>query len=157
MSPQTYIMIPILWMRKSRRRQVDLATFTVIMLDSYSRFSLEPQFVSLYPAVQPVSSRVPLDASGSRKHTDHTETNTLLSRGSWFISCPSPFSACICKKRKYYRLVLTNTLQHSAPAPPIHVLFACEILSFHPHGSQSLNSFQQNRKSQSPKSRLNII
>lgn len=129
MSPQTYIMIPILWMRKSRRRQADLATVAVIMLDSYSRFSLEPQFVSPYPAVQPVLSRVPLDASGSRKHTDHTETNTLLSRGSWFISCLSPFRAFICKKRKYYRLVLTNMLQPSAPTLPF--MFYLHVKYFH--------------------------
>ena len=89
MSSQTYIIIPILWMRKSRRRQADLATVTVVMLDSYSRFSLESPFVSLYPAVQPVLPRVPLDASGSRKHTD------WISRGSWFIYRLSLFSAFI--------------------------------------------------------------
>ena len=47
MSPQMYIIMPILWIRKSRLGQADLAGVTVVRLDSYWKISLEPLFFKL--------------------------------------------------------------------------------------------------------------
>ena len=47
MSSQMYIMMPILWIRKSRLGQANLAGVTVVRSDSYLRFSLEPPFFKI--------------------------------------------------------------------------------------------------------------
>ena len=46
-SSQMYIMMPILWIRKSRLGQADLAGVTVVRPDSCLRFSLEPPFFKI--------------------------------------------------------------------------------------------------------------